>query len=117
MSKSKYVLQQDILIPRDNGDLRVEIRVSEPILIKDRDGDPTWACYLQLNGLHDIRNPSLGFTSFGAMMNACVSAYQLLMEVVGPKGKVVMVSDRTPGPPTEDCLWSLKELFQFDRIK
>ncbi len=111
MSTPKMILKQDILIPRDNGNLRVEIRLSEPVLTKDRDGDPVWACHLQLNGLHDALNPAKGLTSFRAMMKACDGAYQLLLEAVGPKGKVVMVTDRTTTPPTKDDFVTINELF------
>lgn len=117
-SEPKYILQQDILIPRDAGDyLRVEIRISEPFLSKNRDGDPVWACQLRLNGLYDKINPATGLTSFGAMMHACIGAYQLLLETVGPKGKVVALNARTSDPPGPADFSTLKQLFQFGGIK
>lgn len=118
MNEPKYILQQDILIPRDDGEhLRVEIRISEPFLTKGRDGDPVWACQLRLSGLYDTINPAKGLTSFGAMMHACIGAYQLLAEVVGPKGKVVALNPRTPVPPSPSDFLTLKQLFQFGGIK
>ena len=117
MSKPRFIIEQDILIPRDEGNISVGIRIGEPVLSEDKDGDTFWICPIQLQGLYDKLNPAGGLTSFGAMMHALIGTYQLLDDVVGPKGKVIALNLRTTEPHRPDDYITLKELFQFGGIR
>lgn len=114
----KFIAEQEIVLWRSAQDhTRVTIRIGEPALKKDGDGD-YWVCHLRLDGLIELGNQDKrgggGASSFHALVKAICHARLLLREELN--GARIFMVDRRMGKEElfpEDGV-TVDELFEID---
>lgn len=111
----KFIAEQEILVWWSKSEQkRVTIRLSEPRLEQDEEGDKQWVCYPKLDGLVDIENGAIGLSSFLALYEAITGVRQILRDHT--KGARIYLIDEFEEKGNQlypDDGMTLKELFNW----
>ncbi len=72
------IAETTIVVKKKNNEpAKVKVKIGRPVLGADRDGEPSWQCHVQIDGLDDFIRPVTGVSSFHALTEAISNVYSM----------------------------------------